>query len=68
MPPYQKLPPLIPWDEADEQGLMVLGTCDWGGCDREAWGMRWSRDTEEYLTVCQPCSRTSWKPGHGRRP
>lgn len=65
---YVRLPPLLTIEQAEAQGVMVLGTCDWGGCHREAAGARWDRESEQYLTVCAPCSRTSWHPGHGRRP
>ncbi|MBN9108589.1 MAG: hypothetical protein J0I34_07380 [Pseudonocardia sp.] len=54
---YEPLPPPMPFDEAENLGITVLGTCDWGGCDREAWGVRWSRDLDAYLTVCASCRR-----------
>lgn len=60
---YKPLPPPLPIDEAEKRGLTVLGTCDWGGCHREAWGVRWSRADDSYLTVCYPCSRTTWNRG-----
>lgn len=53
----EKLPPPLALDIAEARGVEVLGTCDWGGCDREAWGARWDRDTEQYLTVCRQCSK-----------
>lgn len=49
---------LIPFDEALALGLdaLLLGACDWGHCDGEAWGLRWDPERREYLTVCEPCS------------
>ena len=31
------------------QGVVLVGSCDWGGCDREQWGTRWDRETAQYL-------------------
>jgi len=29
-----------------------VGSCDWGSCDHAGWGLRWSSNTQTYLTVC----------------
>ena len=45
----------------------LMGTCDWGACNREAVTVRWSRD-HGYLSVCGPCSRSTWdRTARGRR-
>lgn len=59
-------PRLMPAEDAWAADILCLGTCDWGNCSREAWGVRWSSE-HGYLTVCQPCSRSTWAPEHGRR-
>lgn len=56
---------LVPLPEvADPESL--VGSCDWGGCNGEAWGMRWDKDGGRYLTVCEKCSRTTWTAGKAR--
>lgn len=41
------------------------GTCDWGGCDREA--VKWRYDPMfGWLPVCAPCARPVQEPT-GRR-
>lgn len=60
---FKPLPPPLPIDQAAVIGVTVLGSCDWGGCHREAWGVRWDREQGAYLTVCHPCSRTSHRRG-----
>lgn len=35
-----KLPPLLTFDGAVEGELEIFATCNWGGCDRETWGLR----------------------------
>lgn len=52
---YQALPPLLTAEQAEAQGVALVGSCDWGGCDREQWGARWDRETSRYLTVCEKC-------------
>jgi hypothetical protein len=54
---YQPLPPPLPAAQAEALGIALVGTCDWGGCNREQWGARWDRDTRQYLTVCEKCRR-----------
>lgn len=52
---YRPLPPLLTAEQAEAQGVLLVGSCDWGGCNREQWGARWDRETEQYLTVCEKC-------------
>jgi hypothetical protein len=56
---------VVPLPEVADPSTFV-GTCDWGGCDREAWGQRWDADSSRYLTVCESCSRTTWTHGKWR--
>ena len=36
--------------------LGPVGSCDWGDCDGDPWGVRWCPEMGEYLTVCWPCA------------
>jgi hypothetical protein len=42
----------------------LLGTCDWGNCDREQAGWGWSNDDDEpeWLAICAQCSRGEFPP------
>lgn len=52
---HAPLPPLLTIEQAASQGVPLVGSCDWGGCNRERWGARWDRETGQYLTVCEKC-------------
>lgn len=41
--------------------VMLVGTCDWGGCNMPAVTVRWSR-SHGWLSVCQSCHRTAAQP------
>lgn len=44
-------------DEAERWGIDTIGTCDWGKCDEETWGVRWCPRFNAYLSVCWACSQ-----------
>lgn len=59
--------PLVPGDPDFIGPVELMGTCDWGYCDREAVTIRWSKD-HGWLSVCAPCKRSTWdRSARGRR-
>jgi hypothetical protein len=38
----------------------VVGTCGWGGCDRDTAALRWDGDGFRWLSVCSRHAAPPW--------